>query len=478
MSDNRKPPGGPAPLPGETRDPLSRDTGLITGLVLVVCLTVAAVLVNPGLVASTKAAPSPAVASVVPTGRTTEVTVRAVGMAFSPAQITVPAGNRLRVTLVNDDVQSHDLVFSNGASLPALAPGQQQTLDVGVVSGDLQGWCSLPGHRQMGMTLDVVASGGGTGTGATPTASSTAADVSTPTAAELKAEAAGTDPYPAELPPLDNATVHTLTLTVTEHEQRLSSGVTRQVWTYNGTTPGPVLHGRVGDTFHVTLVNRGNMGHSIDFHAGSLAPDEPMRTIAPGQSLDYTFTAAKAGIWMYHCSTAPMSEHIANGMFGAVIIEPAGLPQVDRSYVLIQSDLYLGVNGGPADAAKTAAGTPDLMAFNGRPFQYDAHPLTAAAGQRVRMWVLDAGPNQSWAFHVVGAQFDTVWTEGAYRIRDGTAPGVSDGSAGAQELPLLAAQGGFVEFVPPQPGHYAIVNHQMNLAEKGAHATLDVTAAK
>lgn len=474
MSENR----AKAAVPGEGYDAPARAVWVIVGVAIVLCATVIALLVDPRLSGrGTGGSGAVAAAAVAPTGRTTRVSVTAKNMAFSPDRIVVPAGNDLELTLVNADTQSHDLVLSTGVSVPTLAPGERRSVDAGIISGDVQGWCSLPGHKQLGMTLTIVASGVA---GSSAPSASPSADATVPTPAELKAEAAREAAYPAELPPLSDAaraggTVHTVTLTVTEHEQRLSDGVTRQVWTYNGTTPGPILHGVVGDVFHVTLVNHGSMGHSIDFHAGSLAPDEPMRTLAPGQSLRYDFTAAKAGIWLYHCSTAPMSEHIANGMFGAVVIEPRDLPRVDRSYVLIQSELYLGANGQPADAAKVATAIPDLMAFNGRPFQYDAHPLTAVAGKRVRIWVLDAGPNASWAFHVVGVQFDTVWTEGAYRIRDGDAPGAASGSAGAQVLPLLAAQGGFVEFTPPAAGHYSIVNHEMSLAEKGAHATLQVT---
>jgi len=263
---------------------------------------------------------------------------------------------------------------------------------------------------------------------------------------------------------------------VNEQTENVAEGITREVWTYNGTSPGPVLHGRVGDTFHITLVNAGTMGHSIDFHAGELAPDEPMRTIEPGESLEYTFTADRSGVWMYHCSTMPMSNHIANGMFGAVVIEPDGLDAVDRSYVLIQSEMYLGNEGEAASATKIATGIPDIVAFNGCAFQYDAHPLAAKVGERVRIWVLDAGPNSSWSFHVVGTQFDTVWSEGAYSVYHGTsADGITEGTTGAQVLSLQAAEGGFVEFVPVEAGHYAIVNHQMSLAEKGAHGVLEVT---
>ncbi|MCI1649473.1 MULTISPECIES: multicopper oxidase domain-containing protein [Bifidobacterium] len=500
--------------------------GLVAGAIAVVCLTVAAILIRPSLAAdlstsgnigattTASAGPSSATTQVTPTGKTVTATIRAKDMTYVPNVIQVHVGDRLRVVFVNDDTQSHDLVFSNGASAPTLAPGARHNLDVGIVAGDMQGWCSLAGHREMGMSLSVKATGNGAADGANGAGSdagtsatgnnsgsnATAADAPIPSAAALKQQAKAEQPYPAELPALEPGTVHNVTLTVTEHTQQLASGVTRQIWTYNGSTPGPVLHGRVGDTFNVTLVNKGSMGHSIDFHAGTVAPDQPMRTIAPGQSLRYSFAAARAGVWMYHCSTAPMSNHIANGMFGAVVIEPKNLPPVDHSYVLIQSELYLGANGKPADATKIANRTPDLMAFNGRPFQYDAHPLQASAGQRIRIWALDAGPNESWAFHVVGTQFDTVWTEGAYSIRNGfggssgagtgsgqgsesdtnsgQAPSTTSsesGTSGAQELPLLPAQGGFVEFTPTEPGHYSIVNHEMSLAEKGAHGTLDVS---
>lgn len=482
-------PAGPRPLPGQDRPPVQRAALALVGVVAVVAVSLAAVLARPALVDEAGGAQvSAGAGAVVATGHRTEVTVTIDGMAFTPSSIDLPAGDDLRVTVINHGDQRHDLVFANGTGTDTIAPGSRATVDVGVVGADLDGWCSLPGHRQMGMTLRVVA------VGATPTAPETAlaqgdtmgsgramADSTgsvtvVPTMTELEQAAQQATPYPAALPLLDDATEHDYTFTVTEGVQDVAAGLTRSVWTYNGTSPGPILHGRVGDTFHITLVNHGSMGHSVDFHAGELAPDGPMRTIEPGQELQYTFTAGRAGIWMYHCSTMPMSQHIANGMFGAVVIEPADLDLVDRQYVLIQSEEYLGADGAPADAAKVATGIPDVVTFNGRAFQYDAHPLTAHVGDRVRIWVLDVGPNASWSFHVVGTQFDTVWTEGAYTVRHGAAAdGHTSGTTGAQVLPLLAAQGGFVELVPTEAGHYAIVNHQMNLAEKGAHGVLAVT---
>ena len=493
MSDPIRP-TGPRTLPGREGSPTSRAAMAVVGVVVVVGVALAVLLARPAggfsdgtTSVGTGAGTTSAGTAVVPTGRTTDVTLHVRGMSFTPSTIQVPVGDRLRVTLVNSGDQRHDLVFANGAALQPLAPGATAVLDVGVISGDLEGWCSLPGHRQLGMVVHVVAVGAPSGSsapssgtssdsGMAGTGTSTGAATAAPTMADLQAEAAALPAYPAQLPPLDSSTDHSYTFTITQQPDPVTAGLTREVWTYNGTTPGPILHGRVGDTFHITLVNHGTMGHSIDFHAGEVAPDQPMRTIEPGQSLEYTFTADRAGIWMYHCATMPMSGHIANGMFGAVVIEPDGLEQVDRSYVVIQSELYLGANGQPADATKIAGLVPDVVAFNGRAFQYDAHPLTATVGQRVRLWVLDAGPNSPLSFHVVGTQFDTVWTEGAYRIHHGTATdGTTSDSTGAQVLSLLPAEGGFVELVPQQPGHYPLVNHVMSLAEKGAHGVLEVT---
>ena len=476
MSENR--PTRPRPLPGQERPATTRAGMAVVGVVLVAALTVAALLARPGLAGATTPAPT-ASQSATETGHTTEVTLEVRGMSFTPSTIEVPAGDRLRVTLVNTGDQRHDLVFANGAGTEPLAPGARATVDVGVIGADLEGWCSLPGHRQMGMVVHVVAVGpaqdGGGHAGHDMGGDSSAAS-SSPSMAELMSQAETSEAHPAQLPPLSADREHHYTFTVTERADEVAPGRTRTVWTYNGTSPGPLLHGRVGDTFHITLVNAGTMGHSIDFHAGELAPDKPMRTIEPGASLEYTFTAKRAGIWMYHCSTMPMSQHIANGMFGAVVIEPDGLEQVDRQYVVVQSEAYLGAEGGSADPAKVAAMQPDVLAFNGRAFQYDAHPLTARAGERVRFWVLDAGPNLALSFHVVGAQFDTVWSEGAYTVHHGTSTdGLTQGTTGAQALSLLAAEGGFVELVAPEPGHYAFVNHLMSLAEKGAHGVLEVT---
>ena len=380
-----------------------------------------------------------------------------------------------------DDGSPHDLTFGGDVGTHRVMPGRSETLDVGVVVGDAEGWCTIVGHRQMGMVLRVVVSGGnGTHVAAAPAAAPTGA---TEAAGLTPADLAGrfdTDftAVDASLPPLTDDRTHRVTLHVREVELEVAPGIRQKRWTFDGTAPGPTLHGRVGDTFVVTLVNDGSMGHSVDFHAGERAPDEVMRTIPPGGSLTYRFTARRAGIWMYHCSTMPMSAHIAAGMHGAVVIEPDGLPAVDHSYVLVQSEVYLDGDGrssvAEVDAAAAAKDEPDAVVFNGVAGQYAAQPLPARVGDRVRFWVLAAGPNRGTAFHVVGGQFDTVWKEGTYLLDRGRGAGGSTGG-GSQVLDLAAAQGGFVELTASEPGHYPFVSHVMADAERGAKGLLTVT---
>jgi nitrite reductase (NO-forming) len=465
-----------------------------TGLAAAAMVVAAGVAVDPAAIGAGTTVS--AAAGAAATGATTTVEVEARDMRFTPDTISVPAGNRLVIVLTNtDDEDVHDLVTDSGARSGRLAPGETARVDVGVVGRDLEGWCSVIGHRQMGMVLTVEVTGSapavqavatedhdahehgpagdGPGDDAEVHDSAEAAEDpdpgSNPAAESLDLMAEPSSDWTARdaaLPPLPKGRVHRRTFVVRDVVHEVAPGVTQRLWTYDGTAPGPVLHGKVGDRFEITLVNSGSIGHSVDFHAGALAPQQPMRTIAPGQSLTYTFRALRAGVWMYHCSTMPMSAHIANGLFGAVVIEPPDLPPVDRSYLLVQSELFLGDQSGEVDVDKLGAEDPDLVVFNGYANQYDHAPLTARVGERVRVWVLDAGPNRPTSFHVVGGQFDTTYAEGAYLLRPG--------AGGAQSLGLQAAQGGFVELSFPEPGDYPFVSHLMIDAERGAHGLFRV----
>ena len=463
------------PLVPEGERPAGRRAGQATaGLLAVVLTVVLGAVVDPiGLGWGQAAAGDP-------DAPVQTVQVTAADMSFTPSRIEVPVGTRLVLEVTNaDDELVHDLVFANGVSGTRLGPGETETIDVGVITDDIDGWCSIIGHRQMGMTLDIVAIGGAPDADApdadAPAAAGDASHGDMDMGGHGDAETApaeGFEPYPALLEPLpeaDGPVTRRVTLTVEDTVTEVAPGVTQTLWTYNGTAPGPILHGRVGDVFEVTLVNDASISHSIDFHAGALAPDEPMRSIAPGESLVYTFTAERAGIWTYHCATMPMSAHMANGMIGAVVIEPADLAPVDRSYVLIQSELYLGDHdAGEVDVDKVDAEEPDLVVFNGYADQYRHAPLAAEAGERVRVWVLDAGPNRASSFHVVGGQFDMVWAEGAFLLE-------RSADAGSQALALAPAQGGYVELSFPEAGAYPFVTHYMVDAERGAHGLFLVT---
>ena len=321
----------------------SRAAMVFTGLGAVVALVVASVLAggtNLGTTGADAGAHSSAASAnqVKETGETTHVEIGVQGMSFTPSVIHVPAGNRLHITFTNTAEQRHDLVLASGQTTGSLAPGASAELDAGVITANTEGWCSLPGHREMGMTLSIVADGAPGGSASAGSRSGGAShnhEVATgtgiPTADQLRAYAAKVDPYPAEVAPASEEKDHYYTLVARDDiVQNLSEDVSRTVWTFNGNTPAPTLRGKIGDTFHITLKNEGTMGHSLDFHAGDIAPDEAMKTIDPGQTLEYTFTAKAAGIWMYHCSKHPMSMHIANGMTGAVIIDPSDLRPVDH----------------------------------------------------------------------------------------------------------------------------------------------------
>lgn len=454
----------------QTPDRRGALAGLVTAAVAVVAgASVSSTQTPGGLIGLGSGQGS---ASAGGSGQVVNANITISGMSFVPSSVDVPVGATLRLTLKNTGSEVHDLVLATGQTTGRLAVGESKTITVNNVREPIAGWCSVAGHRAMGMVFDVKVAGVSSNTSHSGHQHSTSSqsaqvDLNWQPPSYFKA-------HDARAPrPQAPGTVHRHTLRVSEITAQVGAGVTQKRMTYNGGVPGPVLRGQVGDHFEITLVNDGTMSHSIDFHAGVLAPDKPMRSISPGQSLQYNFTATHSGIWLYHCSTAPMSVHLAAGMHGAVIIDPPGLSQVDHEFVLIQSEIYLGPEGGSTDEAKVAAKTPDLMAFNGMAFQYKYRPLQVTVGQRVRFWLMDAGPSLPCTFHVVGGQFDQVFYEGAWTLGGPDQIGAR-WSGGSQALNLGPCQGGFVEFVPPQAGHYTFVTHAFADMEKGAVGVLQV----
>lgn len=431
---------------------------------------------------------------IAPTGHTTRVKVEAnADMRFVPNTLEVPAGDRLEIEVRNvDPANTHDLVLATGPHTARLHPGDTAVLEAGVITEPVEGWCSIVGHRAMGMTLTITptgartsgshsSDGGAAGVGTDPLARVTADLKAAPGPSHKRR-----DPVVPAVP--SPATPQKLAFTVTEKNLEIAPGIAMESMVYNGEVMGPVITSPLGGKIELTLTNSGEMGHSIDFHAGTVAPNRYMRTIAPGESLTYPFTTDYAGAWLYHCSTAPMTMHLSGGMYGILIVPPQGLAPADREYVLVQSEHYLapeastGADGNPVQgpdgcavhaisSEKIFAERPDFTVLNGHANQYVHAPLEAKVGERVRIWVLAAGPSRGIAFHVVGTVFDTVFKEGEYLLRPDNTTG-----GGAQALNLGSCQGGFVEMVFHEEGTYKAVNHQFVDLERGALALINVTA--
>jgi nitrite reductase (NO-forming) len=263
---------------------------------------------------------------------------------------------------------------------------------------------------------------------------------------------------------------HKVTFDIEEKQIEIAPGVSQLMWAYNGQVPGPILRGHVGDTFEVKLVNHGSMSHSIDFHASEVAPNVAMRMIGPNQSLVYKFTATHAGVYLYHCGTPPIVQHMAMGMYGAVIIDPPNLSPVAHEYVFVQSELYRERDPTqPVDYDKLVAEHWDGVVFNGYMSQYTDRPIRVQPNAKIRVWVVDAGPSDMSSFHVIGTIFDTVYKEGEYLLRPGR------GHGGSQALDLAPAQGGFVEFSLEAPGEYPFITHRIADASKGAAGVFRAT---
>lgn len=403
-------------------------------------------------------------------------------MFIRPNKITVPAGKALTLHVKNMGAAAHNLTIDNGVKTGQIEAGKGETLHVPAMSASTLAYCTVAGHRAAGMEMAIevagttaAASSGGGGMAGMNMASgaSSAGAASDDAKIDFNATpAADWKPFDPALKPAPGGTEHKITLRAKDVVKEIAPGVKQQLWTFDGQVPGPILRGKVGDLFTVTLVNDGTIEHSVDFHASKVAWSDEMRSIKPGESLKYQFTADYAGIFMYHCGTAPALHHIGNGMYGALIVDPPVLAPVAHEYVLVQSEFYTGPSGQPGDLAKMQQGNFDAVVFNGYVNQYKYSPIRVEPNERVRVWVLDAGPNENSAFHIVGTIFDTVFKEGTYLLQPDARRG------GSQVLDLQPAQGGFVEFSLAEKGFYPIVTHKFANVGKGAMGLFQAGDAK
>jgi nitrite reductase (NO-forming) len=277
-------------------------------------------------------------------------------------------------------------------------------------------------------------------------------------------------PVEIRLPPPEPTRLHRIRLEMQHLSVTVAPGVRYRAWTFGGQVPGPAIHVRQGDTVDFTLVNRADIPHSMDFHAAELAPDRYYRNLMPGDSLQYRFVPRVAGAFMYHCGTAPVAMHIANGMYGALVVDPARPRPKAREFVLVQSEFYLGSDtddGGAAglDWNKLLGLSPDHVVFNGRASQYATAPVPVAAGELLRFHVVNAGPNRISSFHVVGGIFERVFQDGS----------PVTALQGVQTAMVPVGGGAIFELRLAEPGEYPFVTHAFADATKGAVGILRAT---
>jgi len=269
------------------------------------------------------------------------------------------------------------------------------------------------------------------------------------------------------LPPVARERTTRLQFTAQEVPIRVSDDTVISAWTFDGDIPGPIVHVKQGDTVEFTLVNHGSIPHSMDFHAAQIDPKVAFRSVAPGQPVSYTFRARFPGAFMYHCGTSPVLMHIGSGMGGAIIIDPPSPLPPAKEFVLVESEYYLGAAAAgvmPFDYTKMLATLPDYVVFNGRPSQYMTAPIKVRVGDRVRFYVVNAGPTHPCNFHVVGEQFDTVYL--------GAPPGFP--LRGVQTFAVAPGGGMIFEMLADIPGEFVFVNHGFGHGQKGAIGILSV----
>jgi nitrite reductase (NO-forming) len=278
--------------------------------------------------------------------------------------------------------------------------------------------------------------------------------------------------FPAALPPALAGPVANVNLVLKDVTIQIAPGIKYSAWAWAGGAPGPVIRVRQGQLVKITLTNRGAIPHSIDFHAARIAPNVAFGDVFPGKSVSYTFRANDPGVFMYHCGTKPVLMHIANGMYGAIVVEPKPgvLPKADREYVLVASEWYLASDGlkHPAqfNMEKAHARIPDWMTFNGYAGQYVKHPLTAQPGDLVRFWVVDAGPSLDTDFHIVGTVLKTAYPFAAMNP--------AEALHNVQTVTVPAGGGGVFDVKIDKPGLYPFVSHAFAAVDEGQVGLLKV----
>ncbi len=374
--------------------------------------------------------------------------------------LTAAEGQVVELTLINGEGAEHDIVFpdQNTKSPRVTGKGASTTIAFRAEkAGDFTYFCSVPGHQLAGMQGQFI--------------------VTSRPAPQTLVEA-DISREPTDLPPpigkRDPQTVRVDLLSV-EVEGRLAEGTTFGYWTFNGKVPGPFIRVRVGDTVDIHLKNSADsaMIHSVDFHAttgpgGGAAALQ----VEPGKEKSMTWKALIPGLFVYHCATPMVSEHIANGMYGLILVEPEnGLPKVDREFYVMQGEIYTDVPYGQHGSAefsveKLLNERPEYFVFNGSVGALTKlHPLRAKVGDTVRIFFGVGGPNFTSSFHVIGEIFDKVYAFGGLE---------SQPLEGIQTVSVAPGGAVITEFKTKVPGNYTLVDHALARLERGLVGILSV----
>ena len=272
-------------------------------------------------------------------------------------------------------------------------------------------------------------------------------------AVTLIAAAAAPGPAEAETVKVDLVAKH--------RKVTIAPGVKMKAWTFNGKVPGPVIRVEEGDTIEVALRNADRMmAHSVDFHAAQVSPQHGFADVPPGETRTFSFVARRPGVFLYHCGTSPVLQHIGMGMYGAILVDPAGGRAPAREKVLVQSEFYGPVEHGLIHPTYRAMQTrdPTFAAFNGRAFHYRDNPIDVPVGEPVRLYVVAAGPTLGSDFHVVGEIFDTVQPDG----------NPLNLLSGVSTYGVPAGGGAMFELSFDEAGRYPFVTHSFRWADAGA----------
>lgn len=374
------------------------------------------------------------------------------------------AGQVVQLTLINGEGAEHDIVFPDQDTKSPRVTGKGASTTIAfraAKSGDFVYYCSVPGHRLAGMEGQFIV---------------------TPRAAPQTVVEADISREPGDVPPpvgkRDPQTVRVDLFSV-EVEGRLAEGTTFGYWTFNGKVPGPFIRVRVGDTIDIHLKNSADsaMIHSVDFHAAT-GPGGGAASLQvdPGAEKSMTWKALVPGLYVYHCATPMVAEHIANGMYGMILVEPeGGLSPVDHEFYVMQGEIYSDIAYGQHGSAefsvdKLLSERPEYFVFNGSVGALSKlHPLHAKVGDTVRIFFGVGGPNFTSSFHVIGEIFDKVYMLGGL-----TSPPLE----GIQTVTVPAGGAAITEFKVHVPGNYTLVDHALARTERGLLGILNVEGPK